>query len=64
MKSSKKDNKKSTNNLDEPVPDYEKAELDLLRQALKRSYTERFEMMMHLIKTSIMLKNAKISRPD
>ncbi|MEP6513931.1 MAG: hypothetical protein ABJA79_08680 [Parafilimonas sp.] len=42
--------------------DYEKAEMDLLYTALKRSYTQRFEMMMILIKTGIMLKNAKIYR--
>jgi uncharacterized protein (UPF0216 family) len=39
---------------------YEKAELDLLRDALKRNYTERFNMMMNLIKMGRMLKNAKI----
>ena len=27
----------------EPSPDYEKAALDLLKTALKRSYTERFQ---------------------
>ena len=30
--------------------DYEKAEMDLLRDALKRSYKERFLMMTQLIK--------------
>ncbi len=39
---------------------YEKAELDLLRDALKRNHTERFYMMMNLIKMGRMLKNAKI----
>jgi hypothetical protein len=29
------------NIIQEPQPDYEKAEMDLLRAALKRSYTER-----------------------
>ena len=33
--------------------DYEKAEMDLLREALKRSYTERFLMMTSLIKDDI-----------
>ncbi len=42
-------------------PDYEKAELDLLRSALKRSYTERFLVMTSLMKRSLMLKNAKVS---
>jgi hypothetical protein len=64
MKSSKQDSDKSTLIFKQSVPDYEKAELDLLRHALKRSYTERFDKMMQLIKMNIMLKNAKISRPD
>jgi hypothetical protein len=42
-------------------PDFEKAEWDRLRAALKRSYTERFEVMMELIKTGLMLKNAKVT---
>ena len=42
-------------------PDYEKAEMDLLRAALKRTYTERFEMMMQLIKLNLMLKKAVIT---
>lgn len=46
--------------LNEPQADYEKAELDLLRDGIRSSYTERFEMMMKLIKVGIMLKNAKI----
>ena len=33
--------------------DYEKAEMDLLRDALKRSYKERFLMMTQLIKDDI-----------
>jgi hypothetical protein len=40
--------------------DYEKAELDLLRDALKRSYKERFLMMTRLMKMNIMFKSAKI----
>jgi hypothetical protein len=55
---------KEFSKLELSVPDYEKAELDLLRHALKRSYTERFDKMMQLIKMNIMLRNAKISRPD
>jgi hypothetical protein len=38
---------------------YEKAELDLLRDALKLSYSERFTMMMTLIKAGIMMSKAK-----
>ena len=41
--------------------DYEKAELDLLRDALKRTYEKRFLIMTKLMKRSIMLKNAKIT---
>jgi len=47
--------------VNEPDAGYEKAELDLIRNALKLSHTERFEMMMRLIKTGIMLKNARIT---
>lgn len=36
--------------LNEKEPDYEKAELDLLRDALSKDHTQRFEMMMQLIK--------------
>lgn len=42
-------------------PDFEKAELDLLRASLKRSYTERFQMMTTLMKMNLMLKKAKIT---
>jgi hypothetical protein len=45
-----------------PAPDYEKAELDLLRQALKRTHTERFLMMTRLMKIGIMLNRATIIR--
>lgn len=51
---------KEKNIASEPQPDYEKAEMDLLRDALKRSYKERFEMMTNLMKMSAMLKRAKI----
>ena len=40
--------------------DYEKAELDLLRDGLSRTYTERFKMMVILMKMNIMFKKAKI----
>ncbi len=41
-------------------PDYEKAELDLLRDALKRMHEERFRTMTKLMKIGLMLKNAKV----
>jgi hypothetical protein len=64
MKSDKQDKNNSKNILNEPVSDYEKAELDLLRSALNKSYTERFLTMMRLIKMGIMFRNAKITRPE
>lgn len=64
MKSYKHDKDVSKDVLNEQVPDYEKAELDLLRHALNTSYTERFIKMMQLMKMSRMLKQAKITRPD
>ncbi len=50
------------NILSEPQPDYEKAELDLLRDALRRSYKERFLMTTRLYKVQQTLKRAKITR--
>lgn len=41
--------------------DYEKAEMDQLRAALKRSYRERFLVMTRLMKIGIMLRKAKIT---
>ncbi|WP_026905136.1 hypothetical protein [Pedobacter glucosidilyticus] len=41
--------------------DFEKAELDLLRNALKKSYTERFFVMTSLMKLDRMFRNAKIT---
>ena len=41
-------------------PDYEKAELDLLRESLKKTHEERFLTMTKLMKRSLMLKNAKV----
>jgi len=40
---------------------YEKAEMDQLRAALKRTYTERFKMMTTLMKMNIMFRRAKIT---
>jgi hypothetical protein len=39
--------------------DYEKAEMDLLREALKRSYKERFLMMTGLIKDDMRIHPQK-----
>jgi hypothetical protein len=47
--------------LNEPTADYEKASTDLLREALKRSYTERFLMTTRLYKIQSTLNNAKIT---
>jgi len=41
---------------------YEKAEMDQLKKALSRTYTERFQMMTRLMKMNIMFKRAKITR--
>jgi type III secretory pathway component EscV len=40
---------------------FEKAETDLLKEALKRTPEERYYVMTRLMKVGIMLKNAKIS---
>jgi hypothetical protein len=52
------------NIVSEPQPDYGKAEMDLLRDALKRSYTERFKMMTTLMKIGFMFKRATIIHKD
>ena len=49
------------NILQEPDAMYEKAEMDLLRDGLKRSYTERFLMATTLYKVQQTLKKAKIT---
>lgn len=49
------------NILSEPQPDYEKAELDLLRDSLRRSHKERFLMTTRLYKVQQTLKRAKIT---
>jgi len=49
------------NILQEPQPDYEKAEMDLLRDALKRSYKERFLVATTLYKVQQSMKKAKIT---
>ena len=42
--------------------DYEKAEMDKLRNALKRTYRERFLMMTTLMKMNSRFKKTKIIR--
>jgi hypothetical protein len=49
------------NILHEPQPDYEKAEMDQLRDALKRSYKERFLMTTTLYKVQLTINKAKIT---
>lgn len=49
------------NILPEPTANYEKAELDLLKEALERSSSQRFDKLMQLVKIGFMLKNAKIT---
>jgi hypothetical protein len=48
----------------EPQPDYEKAEMDLLRDGLQRSYKERFKMMTTLMKIGFMIERAKITHKE
>jgi hypothetical protein len=56
---------KKLNVVEEPVADYEKAELDQLKLALTRSYTERFFIMTRLMKMDIMLRNSTVThQPD
>ena len=49
------------NIMQEPDAFYEKIEMDQLRDALKRSYTERFLMATTLYKVQQTLKKAKIT---
>lgn len=48
------------NFLQEPDAFYEKAEMDQLRAALKRSFKERFLVMTELMKMNITFSKAKI----
>ena len=53
------------NILNESSANYEKAEMNLLRDALNSSYTERFLLTTRLYKIQQMLKRAKIThKPD
>ncbi len=49
------------NFLHEPSANYEKAEMDLLREALNRSYTERFLFATRLYKIQKTFSKAKIT---
>ena len=52
------------NTMNEPTAEdalYEKAEMDLLRAALKRTHQERFLVMTSLMRMNIMFRNAKIT---
>jgi hypothetical protein len=52
---------KNKNILQEPDSSYEQAEINLLRDALKRSHKERFLMLTQFYKTQQTLKNARIT---
>ena len=47
--------------VEEADASYEKAETDLLKEALKRTPAERYYMMTKLMKRGIMLKQARIT---
>lgn len=47
--------------VEEADANYEKAETDLLKEALKRTPAERYYMMTKLMKIGIMLKQARIT---
>ena len=53
--------KENKNILEKPTPDFEKAEMDLLRNAQKHTYTERFLIMTSLMKMDMMFRKAKIT---
>lgn len=52
---------KNRNTLQEPDSNYEQAEINLLRDALKRSHKERFLMLTQFYKTQQTLKSARIT---
>lgn len=47
--------------INRPQDNYEKAEMDLLREALNKSHEERFFIMTKLMKIGKMLKQAEIT---
>ena len=46
---------------EELQPDFEKAETDLLRTAIKRTDTERFQIMTNLMKMHLLFRKTKIT---
>lgn len=52
---------KNKNILQEPDSGYEQGEINLLREALKRSHKERFLMLTQFYKTQQTLQRAKIT---
>ena len=56
--------KERINTIQATDADYEKAEMDQLRDTLKRTHKERFLMMTTLVKMNIMFRRAKITRYD
>jgi hypothetical protein len=61
MDSTGSNNNLSENLLKEPAANYEKAEMDLLKESLNRTYTERFLFATRLYKIQQTFKNAKIT---
>ncbi|HEY9003716.1 MAG TPA: hypothetical protein VIM89_20345 [Mucilaginibacter sp.] len=47
--------------MDKPKQEFDKAELDLLKEGLKRSYKERFEMATRLYKIQQTMSKATIT---
>ena len=61
MGDSIKNNNSFQNSLSESKADYEKAEMDLLREALSRTYKERFLFTTRLYKVQQTLAKAKLT---
>jgi hypothetical protein len=57
MKTSDNKNQSANN----ATPDFEKAEMDLLREGLRRSYKERFLMATRLYKVQLTMKKAIVT---
>jgi hypothetical protein len=61
LKLSEEERKDLHNNfLQDPDSFYEKAEMDQLRESLKRTHKERFLVMTNLMKMNLMFSKAKI----
>jgi hypothetical protein len=52
---------KKKHTVNEPQADYEKSEMDLLRDGLRRSYKERFLFLQQLIKIQNTPQRAKMT---